>query len=340
MTVLLAVIGAGVMTCAAAGTAWLRGHAGAWGLMDVPNERSLHDRATPRGGGMVVVLVVLGGLIAVTLGSGLSVLPILAYIGAALIVAAIGWQDDRRSVSPALRFVTHAVAALAALATWGVIDRLHLPGLGLLALSDSLALVGTLLWIVGLLNAYNFMDGIDGLASGQAVLGGTMWVLLCATGVPLVAAIAALTAAASLGFLWHNWAPAKIFMGDSGSGFLGFTFAVLPLIAFQATGDARFPAAGVLVVAPFVFDTLYTFARRLLRGENVIRAHRTHLYQRLVLNGWSHAAVAALYLSLATLCGAAAVGWLRGLSGWILLAPAAMLVLLPGLVAWTSGADK
>ncbi|MCX6038443.1 MAG: glycosyl transferase, partial [Chloroflexi bacterium] len=161
-----------------------------------------------------------------------------------------------------------------------------------------LGLAITFLWIVGLINAYNFMDGIDGIAGGQAVVAGLGWIVLGWLGnQTLVVALGLLLAASSLGFLGYNWPPAKIFMGDVGSAFLGYTFAVLPVVAVQR--DPRFALAGVLLVWPFVFDAAFTFLRRLLHRENVFTAHRSHLYQRLVATGFSHKTVASLYIGLA-----------------------------------------
>lgn len=332
MTMLLVLAGAGAMTCVAVGTALLRRRAQAWGLMDVPNERSLHTRITPRGGGLVVVLAVLGGLTGAAFWRAAPPAPVAAYAAAALLVAAIGWRDDIRSVSPGRRLLTHLLAAAAAVGVWGSFDTISVPGAGEWAVPAAVAFCATLIWLVGLLNAYNFMDGIDGLAAGQAVVAGVMWVLLCGAAAPLATATATLIAGASLGFLVHNWSPARIFMGDAGSGFLGFSFALLPLVAYDALGDARLPVAGVLVVAPFLFDTTLTFLRRLTRRENVVEAHRTHLYQRLVTSGWSHPAVAVLYLCLAIVSGGAAVLWVRGVSAWILVLPVVAILPLPLLV--------
>lgn len=339
MTTVLVLTGAAAMTCAVAGTALLRTRAKAWGLMDVPNARSLHTRVTPRGGGIVLVLAVMGGLLAVTLGQVTSPGPTALFAGAAMLVAVIGWRDDVRSVSPVRRLLVHLLAAAIAVGAWGAFDTLQFPGIGL-TLPGAIAVAVTGVWIVGLVNAYNFMDGVDGLASGQAVIGGAVWVLLCGPDAPVVTAIATLVAGASLGFLWHNWSPARIFMGDAGSGFLGFAFAVMPLMAYAATGDARLPVAGLVVVAPFVFDTTYTLARRLIRGENVVEAHRSHLYQRLVTNGWSHASVTMLYLGLAAGAGWGALAWIHGITGWILLPPIAAILVLPILVAHVSPPDN
>jgi UDP-N-acetylmuramyl pentapeptide phosphotransferase/UDP-N-acetylglucosamine-1-phosphate transferase len=113
----------------------------------------------------------------------------------------------------------------------------------------------------------------------------------------MVAVVGALVAGASLGFLFYNWHPARIFMGDVGAAFLGFTFASFTVLAFSRDADAGL--AGVLFVWPFVFDTAFTLLRRIARGENILRAHRSHLYQRLVAAGWSHAHVTMLYAALA-----------------------------------------
>jgi UDP-N-acetylmuramyl pentapeptide phosphotransferase/UDP-N-acetylglucosamine-1-phosphate transferase len=336
MMTTLAITAVAAMTCAVAGTGLLRTHAAAWGLIDVPNERSLHTRVMPRGGGIVLVLTVLGGLLVVGPSAAAPPNRLAAYAGAALLVAVIGWRDDYRSVPPAIRLVTHLVAAAIGLAAWGTFGRIQLPGIGEIPLPNVIAIAVTMVWLVGLLNAYNFMDGIDGMASGQAVVAGVMWALACGTAAPLPTATAALIAAASLGFLWHNWSPARIFMGDTGSGFLGFSFAILPLMAYQALGDPRLPVVGLLIVAPFVFDTMFTMTRRARRGEKLLDAHRSHLYQRLVTAGWSHSVVATLYLMLACLSGASALAWLRGgLPGQILLIPAAAILGLP-VLAWVA----
>jgi UDP-N-acetylmuramyl pentapeptide phosphotransferase/UDP-N-acetylglucosamine-1-phosphate transferase len=141
------------------------------------------------------------------------------------------------------------------------------------------------------------MDGIDGIAGGQAVLAGLGWAIIgTLIDLPFVGILGALLGAASLGFLFHNWPPALIFMGDVGSAFLGYSFACLAIIG--ASKDPPLAIAGVLLVWPFVFDTIFTFFRRLKNRENVFSAHRSHLYQRLVISGYSHRTVTLLYLGL------------------------------------------
>jgi UDP-N-acetylmuramyl pentapeptide phosphotransferase/UDP-N-acetylglucosamine-1-phosphate transferase len=162
------------------------------------------------------------------------------------------------------------------------------------------AMLVTIFWIGLLTNAYNFMDGIDGIAGAQALIAGIGWTIVASlAGSRDIAALSLLIAAASCGFLLHNWQPAKVFMGDAGSGFLGFLFASLPLLA--PTGRVSFLWCGVLLMWPFLFDTGFTLLRRASRFENILSAHRSHIYQRLVLTGCSHRRVTLVYAALGVL---------------------------------------
>jgi len=177
---------------------------------------------------------------------------------------------------------------------------------GWLATDSALASALTILWIVLLTNAYNFMDGIDGIAGVQALIAGTGWTIVALqAGSRDIAALSLPVAGASSGFLLHNWQPAKVFMGDAGSGFFGFLLAALPLLAPR--GQISLLWCGVLLMWPFLFDTGFTVLRRASRFENILSAHRSHIYQRLVIAGCSHARVSLLYAGLATLGAAAAI---------------------------------
>lgn len=157
-------------------------------------------------------------------------------------------------------------------------------------------------WLVGLTNAYNFIDGMDGIAAGQAVAGGGAWMVVCWTlGLPTLTVLSVLLVGASLGFLPFNLPPARMFMGDVGSTVLGYTFATLPILTFRQADNSRMFIAGVLCVAPFVFDAALTMLRWFLNHENILQAHRSHLYQRLVKLGYSHGLVSLLYTGLAVL---------------------------------------
>ena len=300
-------------------------------LLDIPNERSSHTRPVPRGGGLAIVVVSLIGLIIIwILRPAWPWSALFVYGSGATLIAFVSWLDDLRSLPNRVRFAVHSLSAAMVILGFGYWSKIYLPLLGTINLGW-LGLAITFLWIVGLINAYNFMDGIDGIAGGQAVVAGLGWAVLgWLSGQFFITGIGVVLAASSLGFLGYNWPPAKIFMGDVGSAFLGYTFAVLPVVAVQR--DPRFALAGVLLVWPFVFDAAFTFLRRLLHRENVFTAHRSHLYQRLVATGFSHKNIASLYIGLAIIglvCSVALVMEWR----WADYLTAIVIVVAP-LILW------
>jgi FlaA1/EpsC-like NDP-sugar epimerase/UDP-N-acetylmuramyl pentapeptide phosphotransferase/UDP-N-acetylglucosamine-1-phosphate transferase len=282
-------------------------------IIDTPNERSSHEWPTPRGGGLVIVLASLTGawLFWRTTHSTAPWGGLLLYTLGSLLVANISWLDDLRPLPNSIRFLAHCIAASAAIAGFGYWEQVNVPFLGPIGLGWA-GLGLTFFWIVGLTNAYNFMDGIDGIAGIQAVIAGVAWGCMAfVVGDPVLAVTAVLVAGSCLGFLGHNWSPARIFMGDVGSAFLGYSFAVFPLML---TASKRPHAGGalligVLVVWPFVFDTAFTFLKRLFNGENVFQAHRSHLYQRLAQTGQGASSVSVLYAALALAGAALAEVW-------------------------------
>lgn len=304
-------------------------------MLDIPNERSSHTLPTPTGGGLVIVLISLLGLtIAWMTVPAWSFLMLFSFLSGAILIAAVSWWDDLRSLPNRLRFAAHSLGAIVVILGFGYWQNVDLPVLG----PHSLGLWGlpiTFLWLVGLTNAYNFMDGIDGIAGGQAVVAGLGWMALgWMSGQPLVSVLGMLLATSSLGFLGHNWPPARIFMGDVGSAFLGFSFAFLAVVA--AKSDSRLAFVGVIFVWPFIFDAGFTFVRRLLNRENVFAGHRSHLYQRLVIAGYSHRTVTLLYCFLAILGGALAMFWWFGVPGAGILLVLALPILCLALVFGTT----
>jgi len=283
-------------------------------ILDIPNERSSHTRPIPRGGGLAIVVVTTGLVLlanaALGLGSWARLLPIAA---AWLLVAAVSLADDLRSLPNRVRFAAHAIAAATVILTVGYWDRIALPLIG----DTHLGWVGvplTLLWLVGLTNAYNFMDGIDGIAGSQAVVAGLTWAMAgLIIGSVDIALIGLVVAGANAGFLAYNWPPARIFMGDVGSAFIGLVLATLAVAGHEH--DPRSAFVGLLAVWPFVFDAAFTFLRRTVRRENVFAPHRSHLYQRLVIVGYSHRNVTLLYTVLAALGGLLVIAWLREMPG-------------------------
>lgn len=278
----------GTLAASAAGTWLVRRYARRRGILDHPTDRGLHEVPTPRGGGLAIVASFLGGLAALWASGSIESRLVTALAPGLVAVAAIGWLDDRRGVPAGMRLLVHLAAATAA-----VLALQGLPSLRIGQAALDLGKLGAPLAVLALVwatNLYNFMDGIDGIAALTAVVGGTGGVLLAlVTGDLPLAAVALLLAAAAAGFLPLNWQPATIFMGDVGSGALGFAFGVLAL-ASERRGAA--PALlWVLVFGVFLADATITLVRRAARGEKWHAAHRSHAYQRLVQAGWRHSRV-------------------------------------------------
>ncbi len=296
-------------------------------VLDVPNHRSSHAIPTPTGGGVGIVVGFLVGLALWLLGGGSLSPRARGWLAGALLVAAVSFVDDVRRLPASIRLATH-LAGAALLTVAGVQG-----GDPTLVLALPLAFV----WVAVVTNVYNFMDGIDGLAAAQAIVAGLAYAAAGAfVGNPLLTASGSLLAATALGFFPHNAPPARLFMGDVGSTFLGFSFAGLALLGNIGVGGGKLPLEfGAVVLAPFLFDGLATLARRMLRGERWFEAHRSHYYQRLVQARLTHGRVTTLYAGLAVVAAAAA---LLGLTQDATFRPAlAILAYLPmlGVVALT-----
>lgn len=277
-------------------------------ILDQPNERSSHAAPTPRGAGLAIVALVLG--ISLWSASQVGWDRSLIYILGAAITAWLGWRDDLHSLSPRLRFTVQGIVAAISIFGLGYFKAVTIPMFGEIQLG-AIGVIITFLWIIGLTNAYNFMDGIDGMAGGVALSAGIGWMWLASKmSNSLAFWIALAITAGSLGFLGHNWSPAKIFMGDVGSTFLGYSFAVLPLISSDQGGDALL--LGTLLMWTVIMDAGVTFIGRLIRRENVFAPHRSHLYQRLVSAGYKHETVSSLYILLTLLAGLLSYEWSQG----------------------------
>lgn len=291
---------------AAAGIAWLVAREIArhrWSvLLDAPGDRSSHDRPTPRGGGLGIVLVGLAVLAAFAAGDFWMVSGALTLAGFAL-VAGIGMLDDVHSQPAWLRLLAHLVAAgLLLLALKPLIHAQgeFTPMLGLLVML-------TVAWSV---NLHNFMDGIDTLLAGQAIWYGTIYAVLFLLGNdPVMAVFAAVLAASVAGFLPWNWPRAKVFMGDGAAGYLGVVVAWLAVYG-AIRGVIGWPES-LVIASAFLIDSGATIGLRILRGQAVWRAHREHLYQRAVQAGAGHGKVSACFMLWNLLVAAPAVWLIR-----------------------------
>lgn len=276
------------------------------GVMDIPNERSSHAVPKPRTGGVGVVVGTLAG-IGVGLAPSESALPseVMSLTAILLGMAAVGFSDDIWQLSAAKRMPLYLLGALLLALFSYRIPALDLPFLGALELGPVGALIFTTLFIGWFTNLFNFMDGIDGIAAGAAIVtcSALGWVF-AREGNAFLLVVAASLAAATSGFLFYNYSPATIFMGDVGSVFLGAACGALTAAAI-ALGYLSV-VSGTLLMFPFVFDATFTLFRRALRREKIWLPHRTHIYQQMCDLGFSHRTVCSLYTGAAALiaiCG-------------------------------------
>jgi len=259
---------------------------GRWALLDKPNERSLHTHAVPRTGSLGILAGLLVGAYVAGLYAHLPGARWAAF--ALLLVAGVSFADDLRRLPAAVRLPVHFAAAVLLIYPGAYAPAvLHLfPGIQ--AAGPAWAIQAfCLLFTVWMVNLYNFMDGMDGFAGGMGVIGfGALALLGWLAGSPAYAAAALIASLATAGFLPFNFPPARLFMGDAGSGSLGFMVALFLLWA-ERTG--LFPLwIGVLVFSPFIVDATWTVLRRTTHGQTPWQAHREHFYQRLVQLGWGH----------------------------------------------------
>lgn len=257
-------------------TWFLRRYALASSLMDIPNERSSHSVPTPRGGGVAIVISFLAVLLFMGSTQWLAWPFVIGIVGAGATVAVLGFLDDHGHIAARWRLLGHFSAA-----AWALYWLGGLPPLLIFGYSFDLGFIGHALaaiYIVWMLNLYNFMDGIDGIASIEAICvclgGGLLYLLLDSS---TLALIPILLATAVAGFLCWNFPPARIFMGDAGSGFLGLILAVLSLQAAWFKTELLW--SWVILLGVFVVDATFTLLRRLMRGDKVYEAHRSHAYQ-------------------------------------------------------------
>ena len=273
-------------------------------MLDQPNSRSSHDQPTPRGGGVVFVLAACVASVFALLfrfGPIFSPLPLSAAALIALPLALVGFLDDRYNLSVRVRYGVQLATALVVV----LISPLVSPTLALMPLFVFLVLA-----VTAVINFTNFMDGLDGLVAGCMAVAIAVSSIKLMAPWPTWALIGAL-----LGFLLWNWSPAKVFMGDVGSTFLGAVFAVLVLQASTWPESL----ALLMVATPLLGDASLCVLRRLKVGQRVLQAHRLHLFQRLHQAGWPHARVSSLYIG-ATFVLAGALLW-GGLS-WVIICAA------------------
>lgn len=302
-------------------------------LLDRPTARSNHVRLTPRAGGAAIMagFAVATGLSA--LFAPPSALFALNIVAASFLAFAVGFADDLLTLPPLWKFAGQIASAGLFMLLFGTLQSGPLPLLGETALGAA-GVVLTFFWIAGFMNAYNFMDGINGIAASCGAFALTGLAAAAAFfGAPETGLVAAFAAAALIGFLPLNFPKGRLFMGDGGSQAAGFMIAALALLAAIRTDGAVSALFMPTAMAPFLFDVAFTLAHRLRRKRNVLSAHSEHLYQLLVLLGASHVQATTIFLSLTALSSGAAIVMLTldPALQWIVPAMLAVLFSAPAM---------
>ena len=279
-------------------------------IHDTPVHRSSHDVVTPRGGGVAIII---GFCLCMTYFLSkhqLAHIPNwkLIVMGCSLIgLVAISLWDDIRGVSLRYKLITQIAVASAIVASGLSFDRLPLPHLGVLELGAFGGIL-SLLWVIFFTNAFNFMDGLDGLAAGGSLVASFFGVVI---GVlfqeQAFLYISFALFFSNLGFMVYNFSPAQIFMGDVGSQFLGLLWSVLLLLSTQAKHVELSVYTVPILFFAFIYDVLLTILRRLIKGQSIWHPHRTFLFHILHRSGLSHRRISLIYMGFAIIQGFGAV---------------------------------
>jgi UDP-GlcNAc:undecaprenyl-phosphate/decaprenyl-phosphate GlcNAc-1-phosphate transferase len=273
------------------------------GAVDFPNERKIHKKVTPR----------LGGL-AIFLGSFLGVLYLhpqdqylLEIICGAIVIVITGALDDRFTLRPIAKLTGQLIATSFLVSGGLIIEKVTLPFIGQVELGFLSVLV-TVLWVVGITNAINLIDGLDGLATGVSTIALISLFIMALIDTRILAAYFCIVLiGANLGFLYHNFYPAKIYMGDTGSNFLGYMIAVISILGLFKNIALFSFIIPVIVLAVPIFDTLFAILRRSLNKQNIMKADNKHIHYQLLSAGFSHRRSVLILYGISAIFGALAI---------------------------------
>jgi UDP-N-acetylmuramyl pentapeptide phosphotransferase/UDP-N-acetylglucosamine-1-phosphate transferase len=318
--------------------------------IDYPNDRSLHVEPTPRSGGVAILASVMIGLVVATIGfsviphpmeflpTGLASASYL-IVGSIALVTTVSFLDDRAGLPVGVRLAVQTIAAV--IVVWGVGLTLYsfpIPAIKTVELGW-FAVPVSVLFLLWMTNLYNFMDGMDGFAGGMTTLGfGFLAYFGWRAGHSFMLLTTTVVAMTALGFLFHNFPPARIFMGDVGSIPLGFMSGTLMLLGLR---DGLFDFwVPILIFSPFILDATATVFRRAWQRQRIWEAHREHYYQRLVLSGWSHRQTVLAEYGVMALCGGLAVLYQEVSEEWRLVILGVWGMLFLSLALAVNGIEK
>ncbi|MFB4167170.1 MraY family glycosyltransferase [Virgibacillus sp. JSM 102003] len=273
------------------------------GVIDLPSYRKVHKDPTPSMGGFAIFLGVMMGLLFLT--------PSHEYfmqicIGA-LVIIITGVLDDKYTIRPILKLTGQILAAGILIYSGLIIEKITIPFIGVVELGFFSSAI-TLLWIVGVTNAINLIDGLDGLASGVSTIALTsIFVMAVLDERTLVIFLCVILIGSNLGFLFHNFYPAKIYMGDTGSMFLGYSIAVISILGLFKNVTLFSFIIPIIVLAVPIFDTLFAMVRRKLNGERVMAPDKKHIHHQLLSAGFSHRTTVLIIYGFSAMFGVLAI---------------------------------
>lgn len=281
------------------------------GAIDIPKDaRKVHAKPMPRIGGLSFILGFFIAVLFVLLTSNIPNMPNLFgfFLGAG-IVAAVGFIDDTRNIKPWMKFLGQSIGAICVIASGLRICYINIPFLVLYGLNDVLSIIITYFWLVGVTNAINLIDGLDGLATGVSAISTlSLLVIFILNGASEIAIVlVAALLGGLIGFLPYNFNPAKTFMGDAGSNFLGFVLATLSMIGLAKTYTVMTIVLPVVILGLPIFDTLFAICRRIAHHKSIMQADRGHIHHRLIDAGLSQRQAVIILYAITALLGIFAV---------------------------------
>jgi len=273
------------------------------GILDIPNHRKIHVKSTARFGGFAIFLGVILGII--YLHPSHEHMP--EIISGAIVIVLTGALDDKYNIRPVVKLIGQLIAASFLISSGLIIERMTLPFIGVIDLGFFSVLI-TVLWIVGITNAINLIDGLDGLATGVSTIALISMFVMSVIDMQMIAAsLCVVVIGANLGFLYHNFHPASIYMGDTGSNFLGYMIAVVSIVGLFKNVALFSFIIPVIVLAVPIFDTLFAIMRRLHNKENIMMPDNKHIHYQLIRAGFSHRTTVLIIYGFSALFGTLAV---------------------------------
>lgn len=295
-----------------------------FGAVDFPNHRKIHTKVTPRLGGLAIFFgVFLGALYLQPQHEHLLEISL-----GAIVIIITGVLDDRFGIRPVIKLSGQLIAASFLISSGLIIERITLPFLGVVDLGFISVLI-TVLWIVGITNAINLIDGLDGLATGVSTIAlTTMFIMAIADGQLVAAYLCIVLMGGNLGFLYHNFHPAKIYMGDTGSNFLGYMIAAISMLGlFKNIALFSFIIPVIILAVP-IFDTLFAIVRRAYNKENIMRPDNKHIHYQLLKAGYSHRQTVLIIYGFSAVFGAMAILFAKASMTTSLIITVVVLILI------------